>query len=294
MERVVHGLISLPTGTLRAAGRDAATVDGALDTLRDHLLSSWGTSPGEATPAQLALGDRLAVGLLQLHILGVRRTSAIVYDAQDVLTRTLPRYASVLGDVHEFNVMVHRLHEAGIEVILDVVYNHTAEGNHLGPTLSFKGIDNRSYYHLADDPRFYFDTTGIGNTVNLGHPRVMQMVTDSLRYWVETCHVDGFRFDLATSLARERRAFDPDSSFLDAVRQDPVLSKVKMIAEPAGCGTCCSQGPTRSKVLTCSGQGRFALWLPGTAAKPPSPGPTSPRAKETTTSPLNMRPLRQW
>jgi isoamylase len=143
-----------------------------------------------------------------------------------------PRYASVLGDVHEFNVMVHRLHEAGIEVILDVVYNHTAEGNHLGPTLSFKGIDNKSYYLLADDQRFYFDTTGCGNTLNLGHPRVMQMVTDSLRYWVETCHVDGFRFDLAPSLARERRGFDPSSSFLNAVRQDPVLSKVKMIAEP--------------------------------------------------------------
>ena len=105
--------------------------------------------------------------------------------------------------MHEFKVLVRRLHEAGIEVILDVVYNHTAEGNHLGPTLSFRGIDNASYYMLAADRRFYFDTTGCGNTVNLRHPRVLQMVMDSLRYWVEECHVDGFRFDLATSLGRE-------------------------------------------------------------------------------------------
>ena len=128
--------------------------------------------------------------------------------------------------------MVRRLHEAGIEVILDVVYNHTAEGNQLGPTLSFRGIDNASYYMLAEDQRFYFDTTGCGNTVNLRHPRVLQMVMDSLRYWVEECHVDGFRFDLATSLGREYDQFDPNAVFLDAVRQDPVLQRVKLIAEP--------------------------------------------------------------
>ena len=120
-------------------------------------------------------------------------------------------------------MMVRRLHEAGIEVILDVVYNHTAEGNHLGPTLSFRGIDNASYYMLAADRRYYFDATGCGNTVNLRHPRVLQMVMDSLRYWVETCHVDGFRFDLATSLGREYDQFDPNAVFLDAIRQDPVL-----------------------------------------------------------------------
>ena len=114
-------------------------------------------------------------------------------------------------------MLVKRLHEAGIEVILDVVYNHTAEGNHLGPTLSFRGIDNASYYMLAADKHFYFDATGCGNTVNMRHPRVLQMVMDSLRYWVEDCHVDGFRFDLATSLGREYDNFDPHAVFFDAV-----------------------------------------------------------------------------
>ncbi|MFC7333738.1 glycogen debranching protein GlgX [Rhodocista pekingensis] len=133
----------------------------------------------------------------------------------------------------EFKTMVARLHDAGIEVILDVVYNHTGEGNHLGPTLSFRGIDNASYYLLnGGDPRYYTDHTGTGNTLNLTHPRVLQMVMDSLRYWVTDMHVDGFRFDLATALAREANGFDPGSGFLDAVRQDPVLSRVKLIAEP--------------------------------------------------------------
>ena len=142
------------------------------------------------------------------------------------------RYMPPGGDISQLKLMVHRLHEAGIEVLLDVVYNHTAEGNHLGPTLSFRGIDNASYYMLADDPRFYFDTTGCGSTVNLEHPRVLQMVMDSLRYWVEEIHVDGFRFDLATALAREQRAFRPTANFLAAIRQDPALSQVKLIAEP--------------------------------------------------------------
>jgi len=136
------------------------------------------------------------------------------------------------GNLDEFKLMVHKLHQAGIEVILDVVYNHTAEGNHLGPTLSFRGIDNASYYMLADDPRYYFDTTGCGNTVNQRHPRVLQMILDSLRYWVQECHVDGFRFDLATSLGRELRGFEPNATFLDAIGQDPTLAKVKLIAEP--------------------------------------------------------------
>ena len=143
-----------------------------------------------------------------------------------------PRYLSPGADMTEFRVLVRRLHEAGIEVILDVVYNHTGEGDHLGPTLSFRGIDNASYYMLADDRRFYFDATGTGNTVNLRHPRVLQMVMDSLRYWVEDCHVDGFRFDLAASLGREYQRFDRDAPFFNAVRQDPVLSRAKMIAEP--------------------------------------------------------------
>ncbi|MEW5424950.1 glycogen debranching protein GlgX [Amorphus sp. 3PC139-8] len=143
-----------------------------------------------------------------------------------------PRYLTRGGGIHEFKLLVRRLHEAGIEVILDVVYNHTAEGNELGPTLSFRGIDNASYYLLGDDPRYYFDTTGCGNTVDLRHQRALQMVMDSLRYWVEQCHVDGFRFDLASSLGRDRDAFDQNAVFFDAVQQDPVLSRVKLIAEP--------------------------------------------------------------
>jgi isoamylase len=142
------------------------------------------------------------------------------------------RYISPGAGIHEFKLMVRRLHEAGIEVILDVVYNHTAEGNHMGPTLSFRGIDNASYYMLGDVPRYYFDTTGCGNTVNLRHQRVLQMVMDSLRYWVQECHVDGFRFDLASSLGRDRDVFDHNAVFFDAVRQDPVLSTVKLIGEP--------------------------------------------------------------
>ena len=142
-----------------------------------------------------------------------------------------PRYLAT-GSLAEFKTMVALIHDAGIEVILDVVYNHTGEGNQLGPTLCFRGIDNASYYRLADDPRSYVDYTGTGNTLNLTHPRVLQLVMDSLRYWVTDMHVDGFRFDLCTTLAREAPNFDLGSGFLDAVRQDPVLSRVKMIAEP--------------------------------------------------------------
>jgi isoamylase len=136
----------------------------------------------------------------------------------------------------EFKEMVAHLHEAGLEVILDVVYNHTAEGNELGPTLSFKGIDNASYYRLAPDRRYYINDTGTGNTVNLSNSRVLQMVTDSLRYWAQDMRVDGFRFDLATILGREPQGFDEDGRFLDACRQDPILSQVKLIAEPWDCG----------------------------------------------------------
>lgn len=133
----------------------------------------------------------------------------------------------------EFKAMVNQFHAAGIEIILDVVYNHTAEGNELGPTLSFKGIDNASYYRLIpDNRRYYINDTGTGNTVNLSHQRVLQLVADSLRYWATEMRVDGFRFDLATILAREPYGFDEGGSFLDACRQDPVLSSVKLIAEP--------------------------------------------------------------
>jgi isoamylase len=138
------------------------------------------------------------------------------------------------GEIGEFKTMVKALHEAKIEIILDVVYNHTAEGNERGPTLSFRGIDNASYYRLTpDNPRHYMDFTGCGNSFNLHNPRVLHLVMDSLRYWVQEMHVDGFRFDLATTTARENDAqFDPFSGFLDAIRQDPVLSQVKLIAEP--------------------------------------------------------------
>jgi glycogen operon protein len=147
------------------------------------------------------------------------------------------RYAANLDFAFaEFKEMVNHLHDAGIEVILDVVYNHTAEGNELGPTLSFKGIDNASYYRLAPDPRCYINDTGTGNTVNLSHSRVLQLVSDSLRYWAQEMHVDGFRFDLATILAREPHGFDQDGRFMDACQQDPVLSQVKLIAEPWDCG----------------------------------------------------------
>ncbi len=139
--------------------------------------------------------------------------------------------------LREFKEMVARFHDAGIEVILDVVYNHTAEGNELGPTLSFKGIDNASYYRLLpDQPRYFINDTGTGNTLNLSHIRVIQMVTDSLRYWVTETHVDGFRFDLGTILAREPDGFDSQSGFLKVCCQDPVLGTVKLIAEPWDCG----------------------------------------------------------
>ncbi|HKF75249.1 MAG TPA: glycogen debranching protein GlgX [Candidatus Dormibacteraeota bacterium] len=134
--------------------------------------------------------------------------------------------------VQEFKRMVKTLHTAGIEVILDVVYNHTAEGNHLGPMLSFRGIDNAAYYRLMDDRRFYRDYTGTGNSLNMRNPHVLQLIMDSLRYWVLDMHVDGFRFDLAATLARELHDVDRLSAFFDLVQQDPVLSQVKLIAEP--------------------------------------------------------------
>jgi glycogen operon protein len=135
--------------------------------------------------------------------------------------------------VREFKGMVKALHSAGIEVILDVVYNHTAEGNHLGPMLAFKGVDNTAYYRLVpDDPRFYMDYTGTGNTLNTVHPSVLRLIMDSLRYWVMDCHVDGFRFDLASALARTLYDVDRLHAFFDIIHQDPVLSQVKLIAEP--------------------------------------------------------------
>ncbi len=143
-----------------------------------------------------------------------------------------PRYLGANG-IAEFQHMVRRLHSAGIEVILDVVYNHTGEGNELGPTLSFRGLDNKSYYRLLPEhERYYVNDTGCGNTLNFSNPAVLHMVLDSLRYWVEVMHIDGFRFDLAATLGREHNGFDPSGGFFDAILQDPVLNRVKLIAEP--------------------------------------------------------------
>jgi isoamylase len=143
------------------------------------------------------------------------------------------RYSATGEPVSEFKTMVKRLHDAGIEVILDVVYNHTGEGNHLGPTVSFRGVDNASYYRLSpEDPRYYVDYTGTGNTLDATSPRVLRLIMDSLRYWVIEMHVDGFRFDLASALARELHDVDKLGSFFDIIHQDPIISQVKLIAEP--------------------------------------------------------------
>jgi isoamylase len=145
------------------------------------------------------------------------------------------RYASADRgqQVAEFKTMVRALHAAGLEVFLDVVYNHTAEGNHLGPTLAFRGIDNLTYYSLMpDNRRYYRDFTGTGNSLNAAHPQTLKLIADSLRYWVQECHVDGFRFDLAVTLGRDPEAYDPGAALFDIVNQDPVLSQVKLIAEP--------------------------------------------------------------
>ncbi|MGZ3496752.1 MAG: glycogen debranching protein GlgX [Vulcanimicrobiaceae bacterium] len=188
----------------------------------DHL-TRLGISAVELMPVHAFVDDRYLVEKKLRNYWGY---NTIGFFAPD------PRYMSGTS-LGEFKTMVKRLHEAGIEVFLDVVYNHTAEGSHLGPTLSFRGIDNKSYYRLADDPRYYTDYTGCGNTLNLKHPRVAQMVTDSLRYWVTEMHVDGFRFDLAPAIARRDAAFDWWSSiFVTSLQQDPVLSRVKLIAEP--------------------------------------------------------------
>jgi len=157
------------------------------------------------------------------------------YDTTNFFSPTA-RYSSsgdMGGQVTEFKSMVKELHRAGIEVILDVVYNHTSEGNQLGPTLSFRGIDNPTYYRLvADQARYYIDYTGTGNSLNVRHPQVLKLIMDSLRYWVQEMHVDGFRFDLASALARELHDVDRLSSFLDVIHQDPIISRVKLIAEP--------------------------------------------------------------
>ncbi len=200
-----------------------------------------GTYAGLCTEAAISHFQRLGVTAVEImpvhsfiidrHLVekGLRNYwgyNSIGYFAPDM------RY-SASGHIGEFKTLVKRLHSAGIEVILDVVYNHTAEGNQLGPTLSFRGIDNEAYYRLsAEDPRYYMDFTGCGNTLNMMHPRVLQLIMDSLRYWVLEMHVDGFRFDLASALARELFEVDRLGAFFDIIHQDPVLSQVKLIAEP--------------------------------------------------------------
>jgi glycogen operon protein len=188
----------------------------------DHLLR-LGVTAVELMPVHTFVDDR---HLLERGMKNYWGYNTIGFFAPDM------RY-SATGRVSEFKTMVKTLHSAGIEVILDVVYNHTAEGNQLGPTLSFRGVDNASYYRLVpQDPRYYMDFTGCGNTLNMQHPRVLALLMDSLRYWVTEMHVDGFRFDLASALARELFDVDRLGSFFDTIGQDPVLSQVKLIAEP--------------------------------------------------------------
>lgn len=192
----------------------------------DHL-KRLGITSVELMPVHAFLDDR---HLLERNLSNHWGYNTIGFFAPD---RRYSSNSTPNGVVNEFKSMVKSFHSNGIEVILDVVYNHTAEGNQLGPTISFRGVDNASYYRLVgDNPRFYMDYTGCGNTLNLQQPRVLQLIMDSLRYWVLEMHVDGFRFDLASSLARELHAVDRLGAFFDILVQDPVLSQVKLIAEP--------------------------------------------------------------
>jgi isoamylase len=197
------------------------------DPILEHL-ASLGVTAVELLPVHHVATERR---LQEQGLTNYWGYSSIGYFAPDV------RYATGTGQagqqVAEFKSMVKRFHQAGIEVLLDVVYNHTGEGNHFGPTLSFRGFDNARYYRLnPENPRLYLDFTGCGNTVDLRHPRTRQLVVDSLRYWVEEMHVDGFRFDIAPVLGRDDHGFNPEAEFFHLVRQDPVLSQVKLIAEP--------------------------------------------------------------
>jgi isoamylase len=204
-----------------------------------------GTYSGLAHPVTIAYLKRLGVTAVELmpvhqfvHDSGLLDRGLSNYWGYNTIGFFAPHngYASFEGEggqVQEFRTMVKALHRAGIEVILDVVYNHTAEGNHLGPTLSFRGIDNPAYYRLVDGHRqYYYDTTGTGNSLNVRHHESLRLIMDSLRYWVTEMHVDGFRFDLAASLAREFHEVDRLAAFFDLVNQDPIVSQVKLIAEP--------------------------------------------------------------
>jgi glycogen operon protein len=192
----------------------------------DYLIG-LGVTAVELLPIHAAVSER---PLVERGLVNYWGYNTIGFFAPD------PRFLPA-GAIGEFKTAVKRLHEAGIEVILDVVYNHTGEGNHLGPTLSFRGIDNLSYYRLEDDRRLYENVTGTGNTLNLDHPRVLQLVLDSLRYWALEMHVDGFRFDLCTTLGRENGDYSQGAAFFDAIRQDPAMAQVKLIAEPWDVGS---------------------------------------------------------
>ncbi|MCZ0711587.1 glycogen debranching protein GlgX [Microbacterium paraoxydans] len=203
-----------------------------------------GTYAGIAHPAVIEHLQRLGVTALELMPVHQFVNDSVLQDkglsnywGYNTLGFFAPHNAYAAGgqdgqQVQEFRAMVRALHEAGIEVILDVVYNHTAEGNHLGPTLSMRGIDNEAYYRLEEDKRYYTDYTGTGNSLNAGNPHALQLLMDSLRYWVTEMHVDGFRFDLAATLAREFYDVDRLAAFFELVQQDPIVSQVKLIAEP--------------------------------------------------------------
>ena len=209
------------------------------DDVRADLRGTYGGLASEGAIAYLKALGVTAVELLPVHHIAdegfLHERGLTNYWGYSTIGYFAPHslYAATSDQVREFKGMVKALHRAGIEVILDVVYNHTAEGNHLGPMLSLRGVDNTSYYRLVpDDPRFYMDYTGTGNTLNPVHPSVLRLIMDSLRYFVMECHVDGFRFDLASALAREFYDVDRLSAFFDIIHQDPVLSQVKLIAEP--------------------------------------------------------------
>jgi glycogen operon protein len=191
-----------------------------------HLLD-LGVTAVELMPIHHHVDDRHLVERGLVNYWGYNTLSFFAPDSRYVSRQNR------LNPAREFKMMVRALHAAGLEVILDVVYNHTAEGNHLGPTLSLRGIDNPAYYRtMPDDPRYYMDFTGTGNTLNMQHPHVLQLIMDSLRYWINEMHIDGFRFDLASALARELFEVDKLGSFFDIIHQDPIISQVKLIAEP--------------------------------------------------------------
>ncbi|PIL17834.1 hypothetical protein P775_22855 [Puniceibacterium antarcticum] len=218
-EAHVRGLTMRHPGVARA---DRGTFAGlASNPIIEHL-QRVGISAIELLPIHAFANDR--------HLIEKGLNNYWGYNTLSFFAPHAPYLKS--GEISEVKQAIDRFHAAGIEVILDVVYNHTCEGSELGPTLSFRGIDNASYYLLAEDPRHCFDTTGCGNTVNVAHPMVLRMVLDSLRYWVTEMHVDGFRFDLASTLGRESTGYEREGAFFAAIRQDPVLSGVKLIAEP--------------------------------------------------------------